>query len=318
MTIKQPKQVIVAGLPRSGTTWLAKILDSHPQTLYQHEPDIPPTFPSMPLLVVPEQYEAFSAAIKYFASGLNELGRVRTSATLPVFKKNNESIFNLLGRKVVCSATKLASTRLGNIRVPQIFSPPEKEGMALVWKTVDSVGRLGLFSKSLAPVKVVLILRHPCGVINSITTGIEKGIKAPTPRHEIDEIMRFESDLVTQVKENLQKFDLLELEAFKWAVLNSYAIESLEDNPDATIIRYEDLVSNPLEESVQLFDKLEMPSDSQVERFIQKSTNGNSSRYYGVYRKKAAVNVWKDVVPLDSQERVAKIVSGTKAAELYL
>ena len=31
--------ILIVGAPRSGTTWLAKIFDSHPATLYRHEPD---------------------------------------------------------------------------------------------------------------------------------------------------------------------------------------------------------------------------------------------------------------------------------------
>src|SRR5258707_1137372 len=31
--------IFVVGAPRSGTTWLAKILDSHPDVIYRHEPD---------------------------------------------------------------------------------------------------------------------------------------------------------------------------------------------------------------------------------------------------------------------------------------
>src|ERR1700712_3636289 len=31
--------ILVMGAPRSGTTWLAKIIDSHPDVLYRHEPD---------------------------------------------------------------------------------------------------------------------------------------------------------------------------------------------------------------------------------------------------------------------------------------
>src|SRR6185312_9542294 len=36
--------ILVLGSPRSGTTWLAKILDSHPDVIYRHEPDeyLPP------------------------------------------------------------------------------------------------------------------------------------------------------------------------------------------------------------------------------------------------------------------------------------
>ena len=31
--------ILLVGLPRSGTTWVGKIFDSHPSTLYLHEPD---------------------------------------------------------------------------------------------------------------------------------------------------------------------------------------------------------------------------------------------------------------------------------------
>jgi hypothetical protein len=37
--------ILVLGSPRAGTTWLAKIIDSHPNILYRHEPDelrVPP------------------------------------------------------------------------------------------------------------------------------------------------------------------------------------------------------------------------------------------------------------------------------------
>ena len=30
---------LLFGMPRSGTTWVAKILDSHPHADYRHEPD---------------------------------------------------------------------------------------------------------------------------------------------------------------------------------------------------------------------------------------------------------------------------------------
>ena len=41
---------LVFGLPRSGTTWLGKIFDSHPMTLYRHEPDSVERISGVPLL----------------------------------------------------------------------------------------------------------------------------------------------------------------------------------------------------------------------------------------------------------------------------
>ncbi len=47
--------ILVVGAPRSGTTWLAKIIDSHPDVLYRHEPDevLPPPVPLTEAAVPP-------------------------------------------------------------------------------------------------------------------------------------------------------------------------------------------------------------------------------------------------------------------------
>src|SRR5580692_5237881 len=37
--IPADRVILILGSPRSGTTWLAKIFDSHPDILYRHEPD---------------------------------------------------------------------------------------------------------------------------------------------------------------------------------------------------------------------------------------------------------------------------------------
>ena len=33
------EMILIQGRPRSGTTWLGKIFDSHPNVVYRHEPD---------------------------------------------------------------------------------------------------------------------------------------------------------------------------------------------------------------------------------------------------------------------------------------
>src|ERR1700757_2925244 len=33
------QSILILGSPRSGTSWLAKIVDSHPDVLFRHEPD---------------------------------------------------------------------------------------------------------------------------------------------------------------------------------------------------------------------------------------------------------------------------------------
>lgn len=42
--------ILLCGIPRSGTTWIGKIFDSHPDTLYRHEPDSGKVLGSVPLV----------------------------------------------------------------------------------------------------------------------------------------------------------------------------------------------------------------------------------------------------------------------------
>ena len=47
--IKHPI-ILLFGMPRSGTTWIGKIFDSHMRTLYRHEPDTWNKIKEIPLL----------------------------------------------------------------------------------------------------------------------------------------------------------------------------------------------------------------------------------------------------------------------------
>ena len=51
------RTVLLFGMPRSGTTWLGKIFDSHPDTLYRHEPDSRGTLNTLPMLPIESDVE---------------------------------------------------------------------------------------------------------------------------------------------------------------------------------------------------------------------------------------------------------------------
>lgn len=47
--------VLILGAPRSGTSWLAKMFDSHPDVLYRHEPDTVRRAEDLPWTCEPDQ-----------------------------------------------------------------------------------------------------------------------------------------------------------------------------------------------------------------------------------------------------------------------
>ena len=51
--------ILLFGMPRSGTTWIGKIFDSHIETLYRHEPDTWKKIKEIPFLEKVESYNQY-------------------------------------------------------------------------------------------------------------------------------------------------------------------------------------------------------------------------------------------------------------------
>jgi hypothetical protein len=183
---------------------------------------------------------------------------------------------------------------------------------------VNSIGRLGLFVNVFQPIKIIFLLRHPCGVVFSILKGIERGEKNPSPRNEIRELIDSRMDFARQLSAKLDKYDPLELEAFRWAVLNSKALRELKDRSECVILKYEDLYASPITEMRNVLHSVGVPWDTQVERFIRLSTSKSSRSYYGLYRKPENIDHWRQSMPLAAQNRVLEFVRGSTAGELYV
>ena len=79
------KIIMVMGLPRSGTTWLGKIFDCHPQTFYSHEPDSVHRFRDVPLLVAHEAIEEYRSALLRHVDAIREVRSIRVLGKMPLF-----------------------------------------------------------------------------------------------------------------------------------------------------------------------------------------------------------------------------------------
>src|ERR1700712_540760 len=104
--------ILVLGAPRSGTTWLAKIVDSHPDVLYRHEPDATLPGPS------PMTPDALAPLLARWAA---ETG-ARTVTKRPYFRKSWQPGWarglRTLVATAVSAAGRLPFSGLGDLRIP--------------------------------------------------------------------------------------------------------------------------------------------------------------------------------------------------------
>src|SRR5918999_996008 len=92
---------LLCGMPRSGTTWIGKIFDSHPDTLYRHEPDsASDEIKSIPLVASPSNAERYREVLSAFIEGLPHLKTARSAGSLPLFPKRYCSSAHLQFKKL--------------------------------------------------------------------------------------------------------------------------------------------------------------------------------------------------------------------------
>ena len=79
--------ILIAGLPRSGTTWIGKIFDSHRKTLYRHEPDSVLRDAAIPLVAPSEEIPRLEVATRHYVEKLITIRTPKVSGKTPVFNK---------------------------------------------------------------------------------------------------------------------------------------------------------------------------------------------------------------------------------------
>lgn len=323
LRIQQP--LMIAGLARSGTTWLGKLFDAHPRVIYRHEPDRPPLFPSLPLIAGADLATNYAPALKIFAERLPEMTRVLEAGSIPVLRKSEESPAQFQLRRAATITARAAATRLGNIRIPFGSTAGKSSWLRedaprplLVWKSVLSVGRLGCLLAAWPRLNVILLIRNPCGVIESRQRGVAQGEISAVSQSDMNSLVNENSELV----ETLGQRDLLstpqDYSALRWAIMNSQALEIAAANPGrCRVVRYEDLSMAPTETLQDLFAFSGIVWDPQVERFLTYSRAKDSQRYYGLRRTPEAVDRWRLTLSEDARKRIYRIVGETSAGRMY-
>jgi hypothetical protein len=196
---------------------------------------------------------------------------------------------------------------------------------SIVIKSVIGLGRVGLFMAACPSLKSILIVRHPCGHIASTLNGIRaRKFEASVPITEDMGVYRSLAELPYAQKTGIdfpafRSMPPIERLAWRWAIINTVAMEALNNESRGRIIRYEDLCDDPVPLSRQLFGFAGLSWQEQTESFINASTHSSTGeRYYQVLRNpKNAANKWRQEMTADDIRRVLRITDQTPAGRLF-
>lgn len=320
--IPTDRVILILGAPRSGTSWLAKIFDSHPDVLYRHEPDTVLRNYELPWMCQPEDVRVHRAAAQAYLGQLIETATLKTAGSLPIFPKRYLGmVASKLRAGVIYGlrAAELVGARrlVRDIPVPDLLDPARHPELRVVIKSVSSRGRARLFAEALPGSRIVFIVRDPWGQVASMLRGAALGkFESPVPVGEL--LATEQAKRYGLTSERFAALPVVERYAWNWAILNEKAIDDLAGIATVRVLRYHDLCEQPMREARALFAFADLAWDRQTERFIERSTTFNGrDRYYQVFKNTtAALNRWREELAPEDQRRILAVVRETSLAPL--
>lgn len=304
---------LVLGAPRSGTTWLAKILDSHPDVLYRHEPD--------------EVHRPIAGLDprRQIGTWLAERAS-RAAGKRPFFPKSwmppslavmrNAIAWSLNGAGRLPGVGQAAS----HLNLPDFLDQHHAQQVHGVIKLVG--WNATSVAHALPQSHSLFILRHPCGQVASVMKGAAQdrfgssGAESEAPL-DFDRAALFAAGC--GVSEGaFRALPVAAKYAWCWIAFNEPVLDSMGDLPNVRIVLYEDLCSEPERVARELLNFIGLPWHDQTARFIQGSTHHTgraTADYYAVLRSSAATaDRWRTTMPQSDQEAVRAVVRHSRLA----
>lgn len=273
MTMRDFRVVSLHGAPRSGTSWLGKIFDSHPDTAYRFQP-------------------LFSYRFKGAIDATSGREQVERFLTDLYTIQDDDFILQL--------------RQQGRGAHPDGFAKTSHPGV-LVMKEVRYHYVIETLLHQVEGIKIVGIVRHPCGTINSwLKTQRE---------------FKPEWDAIAEWREATSKNQKRSEEYYgfsKWKELAYLFLSLACEQPDSFyLVRYESLVANPEREVGKLFTFCGLDMPDQVRNFIASSQQQEVEDPDSVFRTADVAERWKHELPAVIRDAIYSELRGTKL-EMFL
>lgn len=316
--------ILLFGLPRSGTSWLGKIFDSHPSTIYRHEPDSRDSLGDVPLLPTRSEMDRFRPSAERFVGSLPRIRGVKIGASVPIFRKEYLSPTLYCAKRTVMWSARIASRAVGEMPVPEWVDYEELPNAPIVWKSVESAGRFGLFGSSFPHARGILVLRHPCGHLASLFRAVELG-KVTPGKSAFEDFgivqLLLRTDQARKYGLTLSHFRRMtpaQRLTWRWVVMNEKAIDDTAGLSNCKVVRYEDVCKDPLGAAKELLRFGALSWTGQTERFVHASTNAENAAYYSIFKNPVrSANRWRAELSGATIAQVTGVLQSTAMNRYY-
>ncbi|MBL1231724.1 MAG: sulfotransferase domain-containing protein [Vicingaceae bacterium] len=277
---KKNKDIIIVGPPRSGTTWIGKVLSANEGVKYVHEPD----------------NERVKFLGYYYKKGLHRFSYLKKDSTnegyLRIFTKalNKKYLFNeghynhAFYRATSLTKEKIENNLSGNgindekhplgIELIQPFFNLFllSDNRKTILKSVHACLSVPYLVKNLE-VDVLVVIRNPLAVVSSYVRMKMLEANRHLYRHK-----RVWNDFIEPRKEKFNKLHTpLEMYGFQVGLLH-YALKKYSEELGLTVVRYEEFYPNPKEKFKEIYDDYGLLWNNTVEEYID-ALNKKGSGY---------------------------------------
>lgn len=315
--------ILVFGMPRSGTTWIGKLFDSHPDVLYRHEPDSFRPL-SLPLFPGKESAPRYRDELNGFVASLPRMRSPEVVGKQPLFPKSYQSAAALSFYRVCVVAAKAASRIRRHF--PCVYRPTGEGSpqVRLVWKSIESPGRLGVCIEALPTTRAIHLLRHPCGYVASLLRGVAAH-RFSDGAASTDKMWLLKKLLATPTGQkhglsvdHLERLSLEERLAWFWILAQEKILADIAGSERVLTVRYEDVCAEPLAMTRRMFDFAGLDWSAQTASFIAASTAVPDGGYYSVFKQpQAAAQRWRSELAPAVIDRILHILRGTSLCRYY-
>jgi hypothetical protein len=195
--------------------------------------------------------------------------------------------------------------------------------LRLVWKSIESLGRIGLLKQALPDSHPIQVLRHPCGHVSSVLRGearhvLGDGYSVATDLVLFDALLDCaRSRALGLTRADIAAMAPVERLATRWMLINEKAYHEMRA-VGGYIVRYEDICAAPEPEVERMFAQVGLDCGPATRRFIEESTGANEQGYYAVTKDPlVAANKWREELSADDVARVMAVVGRAEVGRLY-